>query len=222
MKLLLIEDDISLSGGLVTALQQQEFIVEACFNGQSALDNLAVLAPEIVILDLGLPDMDGKEVLAELRRRLPELPVLVLTARSDLENKVQSLDLGAEDYLCKPFAMPELLARLRVMSRRLGTARANVITIGSMVMDVSAQTVSIDGAVLPLTRREFNVLKALLENTDRIQTKESLENKLYSWGEEIASNTIEVHISNLRKKIPAGIIQTVRGVGYKVAKDVLG
>ncbi|WP_317933117.1 response regulator transcription factor [Halioxenophilus sp. WMMB6] len=219
MKILLVEDDVALSNGLVRVLTAEGYIVEACFTGQAALDDLTTVEPDMVVLDLGLPDMDGTEVLAKIRRTQPKLPVMILTARDDINDKVDALDLGADDYLCKPFAIEELSARLRVLSRRVGTANSSCITSGSVTLDLASHMASIDGEPLSLTRREYNLLKALMENAGRIQTKEGLENKLYGWGDEIASNTVEVHISNLRKKLPEGFIQTVRGVGYSVKKS---
>jgi len=219
MKILLVEDDAGLSEGLVKALRREGFVVEPFALGKEALDNLAVIDPELVVLDLGLPDIDGTEVLTRIRKRKPDLPVMILTARDDVSDKVDALDRGAEDYLCKPFAMEEFCARLRVLARRVGTASSSIIAIGSIALDLASHSASCNGEGLTLTRREYMILKALMENAGRIQTKEALENKLYGWGEEIASNTIEVHISNLRKKLPNGFIQTVRGVGYSVNKN---
>ena len=173
-------------------------------------------SPEIIILDIGLPDIDGLTVLKRLRVAHPELPVLLLTARASLDAKVAGLDSGADDYLPKPFEMEELLARLRVLQRRLSAVKSSSIRIGSIILDTTSHDVRIDDKPIDLSRREYMLLKALMENARRVQTREALETKLYSWGEEIASNAIEVHIHNLRKKLPSDFIKTVRGVGYVV------
>ena len=216
MKILLVEDDRALSDGLSKALGAEGFVVEVEHTGNGGLNSFAMLEPDLVILDLGLPDMDGAEVLSRLRKQSPQLPVLILTARDEITDKVDVLDRGADDYLCKPFAMEELNARLRVLARRIGTASSSRISIGEVTLDLASHNVSVNSEPLSLTRREYMILKALMENSGRIQTKEGLENKLYGWGEEIASNTIEVHISNLRKKLPTQFIKTVRGVGYSI------
>lgn len=216
MKLLLIEDDHMLANALNKALLHEGFVVERAASGQAGLDAVKQFAPELVILDLGLPDIDGTKVLALLRKEYRNLPTLILTARHGINDKVQALDLGADDYLEKPFEMAELFARLRVLARRLGTAQSNKIEHQGVELDIAAQTVLVNGSVLTITRREFMILKTLMENLGRIQTKEMIESKLYGWGEVIGSNTIEVHVSNLRKKLPDNYIRTVRGLGYTV------
>jgi DNA-binding response OmpR family regulator len=165
---------------------------------------------------MGLPDMDGLDVLKQLRRRQPDLPVLVLTARSSLDDKVIGLDGGADDYLAKPFEMPELLARLRVLNRRIGKAASYVLSIGAVSLDTTTRQVAVGDNILELSRREYMLLKALMENPGRVQTREQLDRKLYAWGEEVASNAVEVHVHHLRKKLGSGFIQTVHGVGYTV------
>jgi DNA-binding response OmpR family regulator len=174
--------------------------------------------PDIIILDLGLPDMDGLSVLKQLRKKQASLPVLLLTARDTLDDKVSGLDTGADDYLAKPFDMAELLARLRVLERRLGTAHSNEIRIGEVLLSTSSHQVSASGADVELSKREYMLLKALMENAGKVQTRNSLESRLYSWEDEIASNALEVHIHNLRKKLGTDFIKTVRGVGYTVKK----
>lgn len=220
MKVLVVEDDTTLASGLTRALEHEGFAVDCVGTGSAALQRAPGFAPDLVVLDLGLPDMDGIDVLKQLRKKNKNLPILILTARDALTDKVGALDSGADDYLPKPFEMAELLARLRVLARRLGTATSSVITIGPVVLDLASHELTIGDSALLMTRREFMVIKALMENAGRIQTKEMLESKLYGWGEQIASNTIEVHISNLRKKLPKGFIQTVRGVGYSVSRDI--
>jgi len=216
MPILLVEDDLDLAGGLKPALQNGGFAVNHVATGAAALAAIDTDPPEIVVLDIGLPDIDGLTVLKRLRVAHPELPVLLLTARASLDAKVAGLDSGADDYLPKPFEMEELLARLRVLQRRLGTVKSSSISIGSVILDTTSHDVRIDDKAIDLSRREYMLLKALMENARRVQTREALETKLYSWGEEIASNAIEVHIHNLRKKLPSDFIKTVRGVGYVV------
>jgi len=218
MQILLVEDDILLADGLRTALKREGFSVNHVATGKDALSTLATDKPEIVILDLGLPDMDGLTVLKRLRKGEQGSQVLILTARDAIEDKVAGLDLGADDYLVKPFEMPELLARLRALERRTGVAKTSSISNGEVVLDTVAHSVSVNGEELDLPRREYMLLKALMENPGRVLSRESLEEKLYGWGEELASNSIEVHIHHLRKKIRADFIKTVRGVGYTVSK----
>ena len=218
MQILLVEDDLLLADGVRTGLRREGFSVNHVATGKAALSTFSVDKPEIIILDLGLPDMDGLKVLEQLRAGDKRPSVLILTARDTTGDKVSGLDLGADDYLVKPFEMPELLARLRALERRTTTVRTSKISLGPVVLDTLTHRVSIDGEELELPRREYMLLKALMENPGRILSRESLEEKLYGWGEELASNSIEVHIHHLRKKIRADFIKTVRGVGYTVRK----
>ena len=211
MQLLLVEDDEALARGITTALKREGFAVNHVADGKSALYAAENASLDIVVLDLGLPDMDGMEVLQKLRQRKFPNPVLLLTARSTLQDKVTGLDGGADDYLAKPFDMEELLARLRALERRVGSVKSKEISIGEVSLDTSAQQVLVNGNAVTFARREFMLLKTLMESAGRIQTRENLENKLYSWDEETASNTIEVHIHHLRKKLPPDFIKTVRG-----------
>jgi DNA-binding response OmpR family regulator len=219
MRILLVEDDIQLAQGLQQSLRHEGFVVDHVDNGKSALTALLVPDQDMVILDLGLPDIDGLEVLKRLRNKKMVLPIIILTARDSIESKVQGLDFGADDYLAKPFDINELLARLRVIERRLGTADSALITLGQVSLDIAAHKVSLKGKDLALSKKEYMVLKALMENAGRIQSREQIESRLYDWGEEVASNAVEVHVHNLRKKLPEKFIQTVRGVGYTVNKN---
>jgi DNA-binding response OmpR family regulator len=216
MQILLIEDDLALAEGLVTTLRHEGFTVNAVSKGHLALSALLTSLPDIVILDLGLPDMDGHQVLSEIRKKHAELPVLILTARNTLEDKVLGLDKGADDYLAKPFEIAELLARLRVMERRASSIKHADLRIDNVSIDLKSQTVNVDDALLDVSRREYMLLKLLMENTGRVLTRDSLHDKLYSWGEEVASNALEVHIHHLRKKLPEDFIKTIRGVGYTI------
>ncbi len=217
MRVLLVEDDQALAQGVQLALSSQGFAVNHVSTGAAALSSIRSGDCDAVVLDLGLPDMDGLDVLKQTRHKFPRLPVLVLTARDGVDDRIRGLDLGADDYLVKPFALPELFARLRVIERRLGTASSHLITVGNVVLDSTAHQVQVDGEALTLSRREYVLLKLLLESAGRIKTREQIEASLYAWGEEVASNALEVHISNLRKKLPKDFIKTVRGVGYSVS-----
>jgi DNA-binding response OmpR family regulator len=216
MQILLVEDDPSLAEGLRVALLNAGYGVNHVTHGGAALDACRAEPPDLMILDLGLPDLDGLEVLRALRRREQKLPVLILSARSALDERVSGLDLGADDYLAKPFEIPELLARVRVLARRLGTAQTSLIQIGVVSLDTATREVQVAGRPVELARREYMLLRSLMENAGRVQTRERLEQQLYSWGEEVASNALEVHIHHLRKKLGADFITTVRGVGYSV------
>ena len=219
MRLLLVEDDIPLAEGLKQSLNRESYAVDWVDSGQQAIHAVSTGECELVILDLGLPDIDGLQVLNKIKHLNSELPVLILTARDGIDNKVKGLDLGADDYLAKPFDIAELLARLRVIERRIGTSNSAIISIKDIELDTKAHSVKNNKQAIELSRREYMITKALMENAGRIQSKSQLENKLYEWGEEICSNTIEVHIHNIRKKLPKEFIKTVRGVGYIVRND---
>lgn len=218
MLILLVEDDPSLSRALQEALQKRSYSVNVVATGKSALHVVSTDTPDMVILDLGLPDMEGLAVLKAIRFKNPELPVLLLTARSSVDDKISGLDSGADDYLAKPFDMTELFARLRVLERRLSTAKTAQIEIGDVSLDINSGEVRLKNESLELSRREYMLLKSLMENAGRVQTRNALETRLYQWGEEVASNALEVHIHHLRKKLGAQFITTVRGVGYKVTQ----
>jgi DNA-binding response OmpR family regulator len=218
MRILLVEDDPSLANGLQTALRREGLTVDHVATGTAALQAVQAEAPDLIILDLGLPDMDGLEVLKSLRSGKQALLVMVLTARDTTADKITGLDQGADDYLAKPFEMSELLARLRALERRITAVQTSDISIGQVMLDTLTHTVSVEGENVELPRREFMLLKALMENPGRVMSREKLESRLYGWGEELASNSIEVHIHHLRKKIPAGFIKTIRGIGYTVPR----
>jgi len=216
VKVLLVEDDADLAAGLVKALQAEGIIVAHAATGDDARKQLRAFEPDVAVLDLGLPDMDGLQVLDHICRGKQPVATLVLTARSDLRDKVFALDHGADDYLVKPFEMAELLARIRAMSRRKGTARNSSIEIGEVILDTTARTLTVRGEEVPLPKKEYMALKLLMEDAGRVKTREMLEDNLYEWGEGVGSNAVEVHISNLRKKLPEHFIKTIRGVGYTV------
>jgi len=216
MQILLVEDNLSLAKSLVTALEREGFTTNHVATGAEALLAVETDPPELVILDLGLPDVDGLDVLREMNRGARPLPVLVLTARDTTADKVSGLNLGADDYLAKPFDMSELFARLRALERRTVLLQTVQLTIGPVVLDTLTHEVRVDDEPVEMTRRELMLLKALMENPGRVLSRDKLEARIYGWGEELASNSIEVHIHNLRKKIPPGFIKTIRGVGYSI------
>jgi DNA-binding response OmpR family regulator len=216
MQILLVEDDQSLAEGLCKALNNEGFVTNHVAEGAAALHVVDLEPPDIVVLDLGLPDIDGLDVLRRIRRHNASLPVLILTARSSIDSRVSGLDGGADDYLPKPFETPELIARLRVIERRLSTSQDSRIRARDVELDTISQQVFLDGEPVALPRREFMVLKSLMENIGKVQTRQQLETRLYAWGDEVASNAIEVHVHHLRKKLGNDLIKTVRGVGYTI------
>jgi two-component system response regulator QseB len=166
------------------------------------------------VLDLGLPGTDGMDLLRGLRRRADGVPVMVLTARDTIEDRIRGLDAGADDYLVKPFDVDELKARIRALLRRSGGRLSERVELGELVMDLDAQEVKKSGESIPLTRREFTVLRELLLHLGKVLTRERLEQAVYGWEEDVESNALEVHIHHLRKKLGSELIRTVRGVGY--------
>lgn len=216
MRILLVEDDLPLARELKASLHHQGYAVDHVDNGKHALLSVDAKTADLVILDLGLPDIDGLDVLTQIKQSKSPVGILILTARDGVEHKVKGLDLGADDYLAKPFSIEELLARVRVIERKQGNNASSVIKIKGVSIDIASNSFSIKDESVSLSRREFMIMRILMENIDRIQPKYSFETKLYEWGDEISSNTIEVHISNLRKKLPPDFIKTIRGVGYVV------
>ena len=216
MRILLVEDDEPLSAALSSSLRGANYVVDCVYRGKEALAMLTAEQTDIVILDLGLPDMDGLEVLRQIRQKVKDMPVIILTARDKVTDKILGLDAGADDYLPKPFDMDELFARLRVLERRLGTASTAMVKIGKVALNTQTLELTVGGEAVSLPRRELMLLKVLMENGGRIQPKQKLESRLYEWGDEVSSNTIEVHIHHLRKKLPENFIKTIRGVGYSI------
>ena len=219
MRLLLVEDDHSLAAGLDRALQSEGYAVDAVATGEAALFLVSRTSVDVVILDIGLPDMDGLSVLKKIREHDKSLPVLLLTARDRIEDKVEGLDRGADDYLTKPFELPELVARLRVVSRRLSARADSRIQVNGVTLDPAANTISVGDRRIDVSGKEYSVLLTLMENKGRLLSREKMEAKLYAWGEELSSNAVEVHIHNLRKKLGKDFIKTVRGVGYGVGLE---
>ncbi|MGV3741631.1 MAG: response regulator transcription factor [Burkholderiaceae bacterium] len=218
MRILLVEDDALLASGLLTALQRAHHKVEHVDNGEAAVSALSDNRFDLVILDLGLPKLDGTEVLRLARASGNDTPVIILSARDATRDRIIGLDLGADDYLVKPFDLDELLARIRVMERRRSGAPVNQLTLGSLVLDLASFTVTWKGEPIELQRHEFMLLKRLIESPQQIVSRAQLEESLYGWGEGVESNAIDVHVHHLRKKIAPSIIKTIRGVGYRIGQ----
>ncbi len=221
MRVLLVEDDRLLGEGVRAGLAQAGFAVAWVRDGAQAKLALATEPFDAVVLDLGLPKVDGWAVLRELRANGSQVPVLILTAADSVEGRVAGLDAGADDYLVKPFALAELQARLRALLRRSKGSAQPVLRRGRVTLDPARRTVTLDGAPVDLSAREFATLHGLLLSAGRVLSRAQLEEKLYGWGEEIESNAIEVYIHHLRRKLYPELIQTVRGVGYLVPEDVV-
>lgn len=219
MRVLLVEDDTLLGDGIQAGLRLDGHAVDWVRDGDMARRAL-LDQPEqpyaACVLDLGLPKRDGLAVLRELRTRGSTLPVLVLTARDTSADKVAGLDAGADDYLTKPFDLAELQARLRALLRRVGGHTSAVLTHGALSLDAAARKVSVGGTAIALSAREYALLLDLMTHKTHIRTRAQLEESLYAWGEETESNTIEVYIHHLRKKLGADLIRTVRGLGYQL------
>lgn len=216
MRLLLVEDDELLGSGICDALERTRYTVEWVRDGAQALEALRGSGVDLAVLDLGLPRMDGMEVLRRAREAGVTTPVLVLSARDTTLQRIGGLDAGADDYLTKPFDLDELMARIRVLERRTRGAVVNVIRHGSIEVDTSAMTVSVDGRNVELQRREYMVLRKLLENIGHVLSRQQLVDNIYGWDSELESNALDVHIHNLRRKLHPGLIRTVRGVGYVI------
>lgn len=219
MRILLVEDDALLGKGLETGLMQAGFAVAWAHDGEDAQVALEAEDFDAVVLDLGLPVIDGLSVLRWLRARGSRVPVLILTARDDVEDRVAGLDAGADDYLVKPFALSELNARLRALLRRARGQAQPLLQHGRVTLDPAARTVTLDGAHVELSAREFATLLELLSNAGRTRSRAQIEEKLYGWGDEIESNAVEVYVHHLRRKLYPELIQTVRGVGYLVPTE---
>ena len=221
MRVLIVEDDPLLADGLTRSLRQSDFAVDCVSDGEKADHVLAAQHYDLVILDLGLPKIDGFEVLKRLRRRGATVPVLVLTARDALAARVKGLDLGADDYLTKPFDLPELEARARALIRRGQSGGSSLLMHGPLTLDTSGRRATLAGVALELSARELGVLEVLMLRSGRVVNKDQLAEQLYSWDDEVGSNAIEVYVHRLRKKLePAGVaIRTIRGLGYLLEKD---
>ena len=217
-KILMIEDDFMIAESSMTLLKYQQYDVEWVNNGIDGLKRLSQEKFNIVLLDLGLPMMDGMQVLKQIRQQWPALPVLIISARDQLQNRVDGLNQGADDYLIKPFDLDELFARIRALLRRRVGSGQPEWTGSGLVLNPVTHSAQFNGEPLHLSAREFNLLLALLETPGAVVSRARLEEKLYGWGDEVESNTVEVYIHMLRKKLGSDFIKNVRGVGYKISE----
>jgi DNA-binding response OmpR family regulator len=216
MRLLLVEDDTMLGRGMRQGLADAGFAVDWVTDGRAAELALANGVYDLALLDLGLPGKDGMTLLAELRGRHDALPVLIVTARDSVADRIAGLNAGADDYVLKPFDLDELVARVRALLRRRAGAAGPVLECGGIVLDPVRREVRKDGQEVPLSAREFALLEALMQRPGAVLSREQLEDTVYGWGEEVGSNAVEVHLHKLRRKLGPDTIRNVRGVGYKV------
>ena len=221
MRILLVEDDESLGGGISKGLKHYGYTVDWLRDGRTALNFIKGEAFDVILLDLNLPGLPGLTVLNEMRAAGVTTPVLILTARHAVEDRIKGLDSGADDYLTKPFDLDELSARIRALQRRFSSNRAApLLTYRDIELDPSSFTVTAKGQEINLSRREFSLLQKLLENAGYVISRDSLNQCLYGWDDEIDSNTLEVHVHNIRKKLSGiNFIRTIRGVGYMAEKE---
>lgn len=216
MRILLVEDDELLGSGLSDALNRGHYPHEWARSGEAALALCASSPFDLIVLDLGLPGMDGIEVLRRLRSRGNRVPVLILSARDATRDRVLGLNTGADDYLTKPFELDELLARLHALERRISGGTTNLLEHGQLELDLSAMSVKCAGAPVNLQRREFMLLKKLIENPNQTFSRSQLEEYVYGWQGDVESNAIDVHVHHLRRKLYPEVIKTVRGIGYRI------
>ena len=214
MRILIVEDDPTLADGLIRSLTQSGYAVDRAGNGQQAQHMLQDENYDLAILDLGLPGIDGTEVLRRLRQRGSRTPVLILTARDAVADRVAGLNAGGDDYVIKPFDLEELTARIHALLRRQSGRAEPVIQYGALRVDPVTHEVLLEGRSVPLSAREFTLLQAFLDRPGVVMSIPQLEEKMYGWQDEVGSNTVEVYIHALRKKLGADVIRNVRGVGY--------
>lgn len=219
MRLLLVEDDAMIGKAVRTGLVRAGFAVDWVKDGRAAELSLANGVYDLAILDLGLPRKDGLEILAALRAMGNGMPVLIASARDTVADRIVGLEAGADDYMLKPFDLDELVARVRALLRRHAGSASPLLRCGAIVVDPMRRTVHKDGAIVDLSATEFAVLEALMQRPDTVLSRAQLEESVYGWGDEVASNAIEVHLHNLRRKLGPTSIRNVRGVGYRVTKD---
>jgi DNA-binding response OmpR family regulator len=219
MRALLVEDDALLGDGLRAGLRQAGFEVDWVRDGADAAHAAETESFAAIVLDLGLPNMDGLAVLRRLRARGTKTPILILTARDAIQDRVTGLDAGADDYVVKPVDLAELAARLRALVRRARGEAAPALRRGDLELDPAAHRVVFRGRSVELSAREFALLHELMLNAGRVLSREQLEERLYSWGREVESNAVEVHVHHLRRKLSPRLIRTIRGVGYLMPRD---
>jgi two-component system response regulator QseB len=218
MRLLLVEDDPMIGASIQKGLRQDGFLVDWVRDGSSAEGALKTNPYDTLLLDLGLPRKSGDEVLETLRRAGNTIPVLIITARDAVSDRVAGLDSGADDYIVKPFDLDELAARIRAVQRRHAGRAERLIRVGRVTFDAAEKRVTQDGKEVALSARELSLLEALLDRPGAILSRAQLEERIYGWGEEIESNAVEVYVHSLRRKLGSDFIRTVRGVGYTIAR----
>ena len=216
MRILLVEDDELLGSGLSDALERANYAHAWVRNAGSALNAAISTTFDLIILDLGLPDRDGIEILKQLRDSADQTPVLILSARDTTRDRVVGLNAGADDYLVKPFDLEELLARVHALERRRSGTATNEVKHGKLLLNLANNTVTCDGTAVDLQRREFMLLKKLVENPNQTFSRGQLEQSIYGWEGDVESNTIDVHVHHLRRKLFPEVIKTVRGIGYRI------
>lgn len=216
MRVMLVEDDPLLGEGVVDVLRREQMTPEWLCEGRGVVEALARSTFDALVLDLGLPDIDGFEVLRQLREAQCQVPVLILTARDDIDSRIRGLDGGADDYLVKPFDNGELLARLRALIRRSAGRSSPVVTCGRLTLDPAAHEIRFDGQVVALGRREHDLLAYLMAHPGQVFTRDQLVEVLYGWSAEVESNVVEVHVHHLRRKFGSDTVTTVRNVGYRL------
>ena len=217
MRLLLIEDDPMIGRAVRLGLVQAGFTVDWATDGRDGQAALANGVYDAVVLDLGLPRVDGLALLHGLRARRDTVPVLIVSARETVQDRIDGLNAGADDYLLKPFDLDELVARVRALLRRQAGAAASEMTVGELTLDPVLRVATLAGQLLALTAKEFALLEALMRRPGAVLSRERLEESIYGWGEEIGSNAVEVHLHNLRRKLGSHAIKNIRGVGYRIA-----
>lgn len=218
MRILLVEDDAMIGRAVRGGLETAGFAVDWFTDGSSGLGAASAVGYDAIVLDLGLPRVDGLSLLRALRDRADTVPVLIISARDAVADRIIGLDAGADDYLLKPFDLNELIARLRALLRRQAQAASHRVTVGPLGVDLAQRVATIDGRELKLTATEFAILEALVRRPGALLSRERLEASVYAWNDEIASNAIEVHLHNLRRKLGHDLIRNVRGVGYRIAE----
>jgi two-component system response regulator QseB len=219
MRILLTEDDPMLGKAIKDVLENDGHVVDWMMDAEMCEAALATTNFEILLLDLNLPKKSGLEVLKNLRAKKNSIPILILTARDSISQRIAGLDLGADDYLVKPFDLEELLARIRSLVRRSKGISSPVIIYGNIELDIAGHKITKDGIIIDMSPKEFAIIKFLLENTGKVISKSTLESLIYSWNNNSESNTIEVNIHHLRKKLGSSLIKTVWGMGYIIEKN---
>ena len=226
MRILVVEDERDLNQLIQKVLKKSGYSVDSCFDGEEAMDFLETAEYDVMLLDVMLPKQDGYQVVAEMRRRGMDTPVLFLTARDSIADRVKGLDLGADDYLVKPFDFDELLARIRVLSRKRVGHRSNLFTVADLTLDVERRQVRRGGREISLLPKEFSILECLMRNQGTVLSRRQIEESIWSYDDAPSSNNVDVYISKLRKKIdgedPVKLLHTIRGVGWVLREEETG